>query len=180
MKDPLVKGHPLHAMLTDVPVGTTVAAVTFDLLDWLTGNERWRFAARASLGVALGGGAASALVGLWDYQAVPRDHPARATGARHGVLNGAALLALGASFWLRGRGRQREALGFGALSAGFTLLLASSWLGGELVFREGWRVTPAEHAEQLEADLRQSGERERIERAHRVVREYETSHALLP
>jgi cell fate (sporulation/competence/biofilm development) regulator YlbF (YheA/YmcA/DUF963 family) len=39
---------------------------------------------------------------------------------------------------------------------------------------------PAEHAEQLENDLRGTGEAARIERAHRAVEEYEQTHALLP
>ncbi len=29
MKDPLVKGHPLHALMTDVPVGALVAGTTW-------------------------------------------------------------------------------------------------------------------------------------------------------
>jgi uncharacterized membrane protein len=181
MKDPLVKGHPLHAMLTDIPIGSAVAGVAFDLLGGVTGDARWRFAARASLSAALAGGAASALVGLWDYQAVPADHPARPTGATHAWLNLAALGALAASVGFRARGDDAPIQPAAALSlAALGLLGASGWLGGHLVYRLGWRVVPAEHAEQLEADLRDHGEQARVERAHAVVREYEQRRALIP
>ncbi len=32
MKDPVVKGHPLHAMLSDLPIGITGVCLIFDLL----------------------------------------------------------------------------------------------------------------------------------------------------
>src|SRR4051812_14279321 len=101
MKDPLVKGHPLHAMLTDIPIGTALAGSAFDLIGRASGDDRWHFAARASLGAATVGGVASALVGIWDYRSVPPEHPAHRTGARHGWVNTAALVALSASLVLR-------------------------------------------------------------------------------
>jgi uncharacterized membrane protein len=180
MKDPLVKGHPLHALLTDIPIGTALAGTAFDLIGRASGDTRWHFAARASLGAATVGGVASALVGIWDYRSVPRGHPAHHLGAWHGWLNTGVLVALSASLALRREdarpSRAATALSLGALG----LLTASGWLGGDLVYRLGWRVVPAEHAEQLEADLQRSGENERVERAHATVHAYEQSHALIP
>jgi hypothetical protein len=60
------------------------------------------------------------------------------------------------------------------------VLTASGWLGGDLVYRLGWRVVPSEHAEQLEDALRQRSEVALIEQAHETVRRYEQTHALLP
>lgn len=191
MKDPLVKGHPLHAMLSDLPVGTTVAGVAFDILGAITRAPGWRFAARAALGTALASGAAAAVVGLWDYQAVPSEHPARRIGALHGILNAGVLLLLLLSLLAR---RQRaaihapdeatasaaETVARGWALAALGVLAVSGWLGGDLVFKLGWRVIPAEHAEQLEAELRQDGQVDRIERAHATVHQYEQAHALLP
>jgi uncharacterized membrane protein len=185
MKDPLIKGHPLHAMLSDLPIGVTAVGVVFDVLSVITGARHWRSAARATLGMALLSGCAAALVGLWDYQAVPREHPARRTGAVHGWLNASALGLLLLSISGRWRSRSEER-GYRVdtaqkLSLAALLVLGvSGWFGGELVFKLGWRVTPAEHAEQLEADLLKSGDGVRIEKAHRVVQEYEQTHALLP
>jgi uncharacterized membrane protein len=185
MKDPLIKGHPLHALLTDLPIGMLAGGTACDLLGFATRKQSWRFAARAMHTGACASGVAAALVGLWDYQAVPREHPARRTGAIHGYLNASMLALLLASLLLRREsqspadGRPRTAAV--ALSgAALAVLTASGWLGGDLVYRLGWRVVPAEHAEQLEVALRQRGEVSLIEQAHETVRRYEHMHALLP
>ncbi|MDB5058540.1 MAG: hypothetical protein JWO59_2012, partial [Chloroflexi bacterium] len=52
MKDPVVKGHPLHAILTDIPVGSAVTGVALDMVASLTRSQQWRFAATASFGAA--------------------------------------------------------------------------------------------------------------------------------
>lgn len=185
LKDPLFMGHPLHAVLTDLPIGALTLGVTCDALGLVTRRASWRFAARAAHTSALVSGAAAALVGLWDYQAVPREHPARRVGALHGYLNAAMLGMLLGSVLLRGEshdaadGRPRLiACAFSA--AALATLAASGWLGGDLVFRLGWRVIPAEHAEQLESTLRARGDTSLIEQAHDTVRQYEQEHALIP
>lgn len=185
MKDPLIKGHPLHALLTDLPIGALVVGTTCDLVGLVRRRPDWRFAARAAHTSAFASGIAAALVGLWDYQAVPREHPARRVGALHGYLNAGMLGLLLGGLLLRREadapadGRPRMAAV--ALSgAALATLIASGWLGGDLVYRLGWRVVPAEHAEQLEEALHQRGEGALITQAHRTVRDYEREHALLP
>jgi uncharacterized membrane protein len=185
MKDPLLKGHPLHAILSDLPVGTLVAGVACDAMGLVARRPEWRFAADVAHGAALLGGCAAGLVGLWDYQAVPGDHPVRAAGARHGLLNAAMLALLGASLLARRRARSRpdgraRPAAMALSGAALAVLGASGWLGGDLVFRYGWRVAPAEHAEQLEDALRARGEADLIDAAHATVRRYERTHALLP
>jgi uncharacterized membrane protein len=142
------------------------------------------------VGAAFLGGAGAALLGLWDYQAVPRDHPARRVGAIHGWLNAGVLGLLGASVLVRrgppttvpgpweptGRDLLASALSLGALG----LLGASGWLGGDLVYRLGWRVAPAEYDEQLESALHDRGDDALIAHAHHTVEQYEQTHALLP
>jgi uncharacterized membrane protein len=185
LKDPLIKGHPLHAILSDVPVGSLVAGSAFDLMGMLTGRSSWRVAARAAHMCAFGSGCVAALVGLWDYQAVPREHPARWVGALHGSLNASVMALLVPSLLLR-READAPASGRPATSAvvfgtaALAVLGISGWLGGDLVYHLGWRVTPAEHAEQLEDALRQRGETNLIESAHDTVHHYEQEHALVP
>jgi uncharacterized membrane protein len=185
LKDPLVKGHPLHAILTDVPIGALVAGNTFDVMGLATRNPSWRFAARAAHTTALASGAAAALVGLWDYQAVPREHPARRVGALHGYLNAALLGLILVSLLLRRESRapasgRPSLMAVACTTAALAVLGVSGWLGGNLVFHLGWRVIPAEHAEQLEEALRQRGETKLIDQAHDTVQRYEQEHALLP
>jgi uncharacterized membrane protein len=185
LKDPLVKGHPLHALMTDLPIGAIVLGSACDAVGLATRRRSWRFAARAAHTGALVSGAAAALVGLWDYQAVPKAHPARRVGALHGYLNAAALALLLGSVALRGEARApadgRPNLAACALSgAALATLTVSGWLGGQLVFHLGWRVVPAEHAEQMEDALRARGETAIIEQARATVSDYERTHALIP
>jgi uncharacterized membrane protein len=190
MKDPVVKGHPLHAILTDIPVGSAVTGVALDMVASITRSQQWRFAATASFGAAFLSGSLTALIGLWDYQAVPREHPARQTGALHGYLNAGALTMLGLSVLTRTRAAKSEAADSADMPIGsaqrmlplaaLMFLGSSGWLGGEMVYKQGWRVLPAEHAEQLEASLRKSGDEARINAAHETVEKYERAHALVP
>lgn len=185
IKDPLVKGHPLHALLTDIPVGTLVAGNAFDLIGLITRRRPWRFAARAAHTCAFVSGGVTALVGLWDYQAIPREHPARRVGALHGYLNASVLALLLASLFLRRESRapldgRPDALGAGLGFAALAVLGVSGWLGGDMVYRQGWRVSRAEEAEQLEDALRQRGEANLIEQAHDTVEQYEREHTLIP
>ena len=179
MKDPLVKGHPLHAALSDLPIGALVLGVACDGMRLATRRREWRFAAGVAHSAALLTGCAAALVGLWDYQAVPRDHPVRRAGAWHGYLNASMLALVGGSLLLR-RAASSESLAMACSGAALGVLGASGWLGGDLVYRYGWRVAPAEHAEQLEDALRRRGETALIATAHATVRAYEQTHALLP
>ena len=185
IKDPLIKGHPIHAILTNLPVGALVAGATFDLLGLITRRPAWRFAARAAHTSAFASGCAAALVGLWDYQAVPPDHPARSIGALHGYLNASMLSLLFSSLLLRrekhtpASGRP-PALAVAFSSAALGVLGVSGWLGGKLVYHLGWRVTPAEQDEQLENALRKRGETQLIARAHDTVHQYEETHSLIP
>lgn len=185
LKDPLIKGHPLHAMLTDMPIGALSIGVACDLIGLASRRPAWRFAARAAHTGAFLSGLAAATTGLWDYQAVPREHPARRVGALHGYLNAGMLTLLLTSLLLRREsqapadgGPRAAACAFAA--AAFATLVASGWQGGDLVFHLGWRVAPAEHAEQLEAALRARGDTDLIAQAHETVQRYEQTHALLP
>lgn len=190
MKDPIVKGHPLHAMLTDLPVGATATGVAFDLIGGAIRVPQWRFAATACFGAAFVTGGLAAAVGYWDYRSMPKQHPAHRTGGLHGYINAGAVAVLGLALAMRARdlaspdtmsvdtqaNAARRILPLLAL----TLLGPSGWLGGDIVFAKGWRVRPAEHAEQLEQSLRASGEGARIEPAHAAAEQYEREHALIP
>src|SRR5690349_9376339 len=64
-------GHPLHPVLTDVPLGAWTAAVILDAADEAS-------AADLAVKVGLAGAVASAVTGLTDWQAT--DGPARRVG----------------------------------------------------------------------------------------------------
>ena len=124
-------GHPLHPVLTDIPVGAWTAALVMDAIDAWGGGKQYRRGADAAIGVGLVGAAAAAVAGLTDWQAT--DGGARRVGLAHGVLNLKAAALYTASWWLRrtggDRGRARALATLGYCIAG-----CSAYLGGYLVY----------------------------------------------
>ena len=63
-------GHPLHVVLTDVPLGSWTAAAVFDLLDSTNGNRNARRAADSAITVGLFAAALTAITGLADWSKI--------------------------------------------------------------------------------------------------------------
>lgn len=148
-------GHPLHSVLTDVPVGAWTAAVVFDAADRRLGSRRWRRRADGAIAVGIGGAVAAALAGLTDWQHV--DGAPRRTGLAHAALNTTALGLFTSSLLLRRRGARGA--GHVLAGAGLGVLVAAAYLGGRLVYRDRVGV---DHAQ-----------REGLENFTRAVREDE-------
>ena len=94
-------GEPLHAALTDLPVGAWTAAMVFDLLDLILDRPDLASAADASIGIGLAGAAGAAVTGLTDWSDV--DPPARRPGLIHGLLNLGGTTLFATSLVLRSR-----------------------------------------------------------------------------
>lgn len=124
-------GHPLHVVLTDVPVGAWTAALVMDLLD--DGRRQSRRAKGADTAVAVGiaGAVMAAAPGLADWHHT--SGAARRSGLVHGLLNTAALALYTGSLLMRRRGRRTAGRGLSGL--GYVLVLASAYIGGHLVYR---------------------------------------------
>src|SRR5439155_649640 len=75
LRQPLVKGHPFHAMLTDVPAGTLPVSLGLDLLSRLSGRDRFRTSALDTFAAAWLAGLATVAAGWWDYANVPAERP---------------------------------------------------------------------------------------------------------
>jgi nitrite reductase/ring-hydroxylating ferredoxin subunit/uncharacterized membrane protein len=140
-------GHPLHPVLTDVPLGAWTTALVFDALD--SGRRRWPWQAavarRADDAILVGivGAVGAALAGLTDWQHT--DGKARRTGLTHAALNTAALGLYTGSLVMRKRGARGA--GRGLATAGFGVLIAAAWLGGRLVYRDRIGVDHAQREE---------------------------------
>ncbi|MEN6496306.1 MAG: Rieske 2Fe-2S domain-containing protein [Thermoguttaceae bacterium] len=123
-------GHPLHAAITDLPVGAWTTAAILDLREMLTSDIRLRRGTDAAVGIGLLGATAAAVSGLNDWQHT--DGQSRRLGALHGLLNvGAASIYL-ASWLMRRRGTRTGGQILGLL--GWSTVLASAYLGGKLVY----------------------------------------------
>jgi nitrite reductase/ring-hydroxylating ferredoxin subunit/uncharacterized membrane protein len=158
-------GHPLHAVLTDVPVGAWTAALVLDALDARAGDGRWSRPADGAVAVGVAGAGAAALAGLTDWQHT--DGAPRRTGLVHAALNVVALGLYAGSLLQRRRGARRR--GRRLAGAGFGVLITAAYLGGRLVYHHRIGV---DHAERQaledfrralpEAELRE-GEPRRVE-----------------
>jgi nitrite reductase/ring-hydroxylating ferredoxin subunit/uncharacterized membrane protein len=125
-------GHPLHSVLTDIPVGAWTAALVMDALADLTGRDEFGTGADAAVAIGLAGAAGAAVTGLTDWQAT--DGRARKIGIVHGTMNTTAAVLYGASLVKRKQGSRTAGRGLSML--GFAIAFASAYLGGKLVYSE--------------------------------------------
>jgi nitrite reductase/ring-hydroxylating ferredoxin subunit/uncharacterized membrane protein len=133
-------GHPLHPALTDVPIGAWTAALVLDVLDALGGDDSFAPGADAAIDVGLVAAVGTALTGLIDWQELDA-RPLR-IGMVHGALNLSATVLYAAARVLRRRGAR--AAGRSLAMAGYAVLLAGAYLGGDLVYRDRIGVSHAE------------------------------------
>lgn len=146
-------GHPLHPVLTDLPIGFWTATLVLDTL----GDEAQHRAADTTLGLGVLSGLGAAVTGFADWQ-FTSDEPRR-VGLVHALLNGSALTLAAASFVLRRRGRRSA--GRCLSIASYAIASSAAYLGGHLVYDDRIGVdhtaglaAPAEFAPVLaEADL---------------------------
>ena len=154
-------GHPLHPAVILLPTGLWTSSLVLDL----SGEER-----AADLTLALGTVSAlgAAVTGAAQWQDAANAEKPRRIGALHASLNVAATALYGASWALRARGARRE--GVACSTAGYGVVLASAWLGGDLSYDLGIGVNhtafepqPDEWTDALaEADL-EEGVPKRVE-----------------
>ena len=136
-------GHPVHPAITDVPVGSWTTAAVLDVLD-LAGGDQYQAGADAAIMVGLVSAIPAALSGMTDWTAT--HGKTQRMGAMHGILNMGAAALYASSYAARkadNRGLGRW-LGF----AGFALVMASAWLGGELSYSQKVGVNHAPDAEE--------------------------------
>ena len=122
-------GHPLHPVLTDVPIGAWTSSWVLDVV----GGEKVEPAADALLGVAIVSSLPTAAAGLADWG--DTWGKTRRIGVAHAVGNVTALTVFGASLAARRAGRRK--LGFALSTIGMGVASASAYLGGHLTFGKG-------------------------------------------
>jgi nitrite reductase/ring-hydroxylating ferredoxin subunit/uncharacterized membrane protein len=125
-------GHPLHPVLTDIPLGAWTVAVVLDALDEINGRDGFRRSADAAVTIGLAGAVGAAVTGMTDWEQL--DGQPRRVGLLHGLLNTTAALLYARSLQLRKRRQRRAGRGFALL--GYTVSLAAAYLGGKLVYEE--------------------------------------------
>ncbi len=127
--------EPLHAVLTDVPVGSWTAAVAFDAVGAISGSETMDRAADACLGLGLLGAIGASITGMNDWAEVKAEAPRR-IGAVHALLN---VAATGFFVWslVARRGSGGRAKGRALAALGYVVVSASAHLGGNMIYEHG-------------------------------------------
>jgi uncharacterized membrane protein len=130
-------GHPIHPMLVVLPLGLLGAALLFDVVYLVTGDEVFAEVAYWDIALGIVGGLAAAVFGLYDLLAIDPRTRARRVGLVHGGGNVLVLGLFAWSWWLRvpEPAYLPDALPFLLAAAGLGIALATAWLGGELVYR---------------------------------------------
>jgi len=123
-------GHPLHPLLTDIPIGAWLAAGFLDVF----GGEESRTAARKLVGLGALAAVPTALAGVADWVDTD-DKAARRVGFLHGAGNATVLGLYLLSWRARRKGHQGRGVAL-AMAAGGGLV-GTAYLGGHLSFSQG-------------------------------------------
>lgn len=125
-------GHPLHPMVTDVPLGAWTTAAVLDTLE-LCGSKQYKPGADAAISIGLVGAAGAAVTGLTDWTGTTEIE--RKAGLAHAILNISATALYLTSFLLRKRKNSRKtAISLSML--GYCITTASAYIGGNLVYNQ--------------------------------------------
>jgi nitrite reductase/ring-hydroxylating ferredoxin subunit/uncharacterized membrane protein len=125
-------GHPLHPVLTDLPIGCWTSAVTLDLVAPKSGRR----AAQFLIGAGVVSAVPTAMTGLTDWADTAGD--TQRIGAVHAVLNLTATACFALSWRARRRGHHFRGVVLSGL--GGTIATGGAALGGHLVYRTGTGV----------------------------------------
>ena len=144
-------GHPLHPLLTDLPIGFWTSAMMVDLL----GGPRSRRAATQLVAWGVLSAVPAAATGAADWG--DTTEAPRRIGLVHAAANSVALGCYAASWWARVRGRHARGVALGL--AGATAATVGGYLGGHLlqslgvgVDRAAWPKPPSDWTRVAGAD----------------------------
>ena len=130
-------GHPLHPVVTDVPLGAWTTALALDAA--ANGDPGMRRAATFAMGVGLAGALGAAVTGLTDWSET--DGKSRRAGLVHGLLNITATALFATAFALRRSDSHNN--GRTCAWTGYAVALGAAYLGGDLVYGQRIGVTNA-------------------------------------
>lgn len=131
-------GHPLHPVITDVPIGAWTTALALDTAS--NGDAGMRRAATFAIGIGLAGAVGAAVTGLTDWSET--DGQSRRAGLVHGLLNLTATALFTTAFVVRSRDSHEG--GRKCVWAGYAIALGAAYLGGDLVYGQRIGVTHAD------------------------------------
>ncbi|MCU1445441.1 DUF2231 domain-containing protein [Cryobacterium sp.] len=145
-------GHPIHAIMVTIPIGSWTAALIFDIVGFFADDrETFTRGALWLVGIGIVGALLAAIVGLLDLSTLEKGTRARRTALFHLACNAGAIVLFAVSYLVRLGADKSEVsvTGFVLSVLAYLLIGVSGILGGELVYRHGVRV--ADEATQIKA-----------------------------
>jgi nitrite reductase/ring-hydroxylating ferredoxin subunit/uncharacterized membrane protein len=132
-------GHPLHPLLTDIPIAAWTITAIFDII-WLVSRSSWAAsAAFVTLIVGILAALAAAVTGLTDWSDTYGSE--RRVGLNHALFNTLSLVLYLLSFVLRLLAGPDDTLAATILGfIGLVSVAYAGYLGGEMVFSKGTGV----------------------------------------
>ncbi len=125
-------GHPLHPMLTDIPIGSWTSAFILDLV----GGKASRTASDALIAIGVLAAVPTAAAGLSDWSDTIGEE--RRIGLAHAGGNVVAVACYTTSLVLRRRGKRFKGVAVSMLGAAAATV--GGYLGGHLSYRNGVNV----------------------------------------
>ena len=134
-------GHPLHPVITDVPIGAWTIAQLLDLISAARGDDDGLDrASDIALGAGILGAVGSAVTGITDWSDVGGSQ--RRMGLAHGLINSVGLAFNLSSLMLRtGGDKNTRGLARSLSAIGYLTSATAAYIGGELVFNMGTAVS---------------------------------------
>jgi nitrite reductase/ring-hydroxylating ferredoxin subunit/uncharacterized membrane protein len=123
------QGHPVHPVLTDIPIGLWTSSVLLDVL----GGTKSRGASQTLLGLGIASALPTVAAGVADWIDTYGDE--RRIGLVHAAGNATAMVLYTSSYLARRRGS--HGLGVALSFAATGVLAGAGFLGGHLVYRMG-------------------------------------------
>jgi nitrite reductase/ring-hydroxylating ferredoxin subunit/uncharacterized membrane protein len=130
-------GHSMHAVLVDVVIGASTAALLLDVLRVLFNVEGLETATTWVVGLAWLSGVGAILSGLTDFKDTATGNERNVSGL-HGLTNIVAVGLFAGSLIQRLGGGHDGA--FWILLIGYLVVSAGSYVGGHVVFKYGYMV----------------------------------------
>ncbi len=139
--------HPIHPMFVVFPLGLLNFSLAADLIHAANGDSKWKEIAKATMGGGILGALAAAIPGFIDYLTL-KGKP-KEVGTAHMAANLATVMLYSYNL-LRRTKDPDDPVPLYLSALGTAGLIASGWLGGELVYVHGAAVEKGEEKKEIE------------------------------
>ncbi len=162
-------GHPLHPLITDVPVGAWTITQLFDLVSIARGDdEGLDNAADLALGAGILAAVGAAVTGLTDWSDIGGEQ--RRMGLAHALINSVGLTLNVGSLALRLGNKRNRGLARSLSASGYIFNALAAYVGGELVYtlgqavnRDAWVDGPEKFTDVASVEELQDGKMVKVE-----------------